>query len=1822
MVKKYTFILCFILGLLSLMPSLVFGLVTVSNTNDSGPGSLRQALADAASGETIDFSVTGTITLTSVELTISQNQTITGPGAGSLTIDGNNNSRIFNIDSSGATVNISGLTLINGNSTNYGGGIENVGTLNINDCVISGCDANGFGNGYGGAIDNYGGTVNITTCTISGNTAITEGGGIRNENGTVTITESTISGNTSDNGGGIGNYSTTGSTVEVIRSTIYDNHATSGGNRYGGGIISNGGTLTLTNSTISGNDAVSGGGGIIDGAAAAITITQCTITGNTSTNGGGGIDLGNSTANIKNTILAGNTGGDGNNYYSTGGTLNSQGYNLEDATEAGFTGTGDIQNGTIGLDAIADNGGPTRTHALQTTSDAVDGIPEGGTSYNGAPATDQRGISRPQSVNVDIGAFELEQAPQVTTQAVSGIGTTSATGNGTITSLGAPNPTAHGMVWNTTGTPTTADNSTDEGAAAATGPFTSNMTGLSPYTTYYVRAYATNANGTAYGNEVSFMTAGIVPTVTTQAVSGIGTTTAVGNGTITNLGVPNPTAHGVVWNTTGTPTLADSSTNEGAAAAAGAFTTNMAGLSPNTTYYVRAYATNAQGTSYGGEVNFATDPQAPTVTTQAVSSIGTTTAVGNGTITNLGVPNPTAHGVVWNTTGTPTTADSSTNEGAAAAAGAFTSNMTGLSPNTTYYVRAYATNTAGTVYGGEVNFTTDPQAPTVTTQAVSGISATTAVGNGTITNLGAPNPTAHGVVWNTTGTPTTADSSTNEGAAAAAGAFTSNMTGLSPNTTYYVRAYATNTAGTVYGGEVNFTTDPQAPTVTTQAVTGIGTTTAVGNGTITSLGGPNPTAHGVVWNTTGTPTTADSSTNEGAAAATGAFTSNMTGLSAGVTYYVRAYATNTAGTVYGNEVSFNTATTAPTVTTQAVTGIGTTTATGNGTITGLGEPNPTAHGVVWNTTGTPTTADSSTNEGAAASTGAFTTNMTGLSPNTTYYVRAYATNANSTVYGGEVPFTTNPAPPTVTTQAVSGIGTTSATGNGNITYLGAPNPTAHGVVWNTTGTPTLADNSTNEGAAVAAGAFTSNMTGLTPNTTYYVRAYATNTVGTSYGGEVSFTTAGGLPTVITTAVSGITSSSAESGGNVTDNGGSGITARGVCWDTSPNPTIAGNRTTNGIGTGTFTSNITGLTENTTYYVRAYATNSQGTAYGEELNFTTNAESVTVTITEPEDGAVVSGTVDIKATTTSNPTNARGASPPGVSKVEFYIDDSKIAEDAAEPYETHWDTTPYTDGFFTIKAIAYNLANETAEDEITVQVNNAPPEILLNRTRLNVGSTPGPGNSAGTASIMLDSIDLVTGPQTILINNSGGGTLNWAISRDAEWLTCTPETGTGPGAVTISANPSGLAAGAYTAAITVRDPNASNSPQTVPVTLKVYHSGTTVPPFGYFETPIDGSTVMSSVPVTGWALDDIEVSSVKIYRAPIPGQETDGLVYIGDAVFVDGARPDVEQAFPGYPRQFRAGWGYMMLTNFLPNQGNGTFTIYAKAVDKEGHEVTLGIKTITCDNANAVKPFGAIDTPGQGGIASGHAYVNFGWALTPQPNTIPTDGSTITVWVDGVPLGSPVYNQYREDIATLFPGYTNSHGAIGYYYIDTAMYTNGVHTIAWSAEDNAGNTDGIGSRYFSIRNIGGSSLTLQDSKSKTSFINISRIQQITTSTSPIFVKKGYRTDTIPEIFYPDDKGIITIMVKEDERVEIQLSVQNAMNLSSSHRYSYSGCSLFGQHTRPLPPGSFIDKNNGIFYWQLGPAFFGEHLLVFLEKGPDGETSKQQVKVIIRSKYKRL
>jgi hypothetical protein len=309
--------------------------------------------------------------------------------------------------------------------------------------------------------------------------------------------------------------------------------------------------------------------------------------------------------------------------------------------------------------------------------------------------------------------------------------------------------------------------------------------------------------------------------------------------------------------------------------------------------------------------------------------------------------------------------------------------------------------------------------------------------------------------------------------------------------------------------------------------------------------------------------------------------------------------------------------------------------------------------------------------------------------------------------------------------------------------------------------------------------------------------------------------------------------------------------------------------------------------------------------------------------------------------------------------------------------------------------------------------------------------------------------------------------------------------------------------------------------------------------------------------------------------------------------------------------YKAGWGYMMLTNFLPNGGNGTFKIHAIAADMEGHQVTLGVKTIIVDNMNAVKPFGAIDSPVPGGIASGSNFRNAGWVLTPMPNAIPTNGSSILVFVDGVSLGNPTYNIYRPDIANLFSGYANSDGAHAYFHFDTTGYANGVHTIAWFATDDAGNSDGIGSRYFSIQNSGTASGVMDRDLSKLP----------ADWSGPVGVIKGHCPDADTLEMYPDDKGNITIEIKELQRLEIGLAEASTglVPLSStSSSMPWTGYQLVGSQIRPLPIGSFLDRETGRFYWLPGPGFVGDFSLKFINTDMKGEMKRKDIVIRITPK----
>jgi hypothetical protein len=327
-----------------------------------------------------------------------------------------------------------------------------------------------------------------------------------------------------------------------------------------------------------------------------------------------------------------------------------------------------------------------------------------------------------------------------------------------------------------------------------------------------------------------------------------------------------------------------------------------------------------------------------------------------------------------------------------------------------------------------------------------------------------------------------------------------------------------------------------------------------------------------------------------------------------------------------------------------------------------------------------------------------------------------------------------------------------------------------------------------------------------------------------------------------------------------------------------------------------------------------------------------------------------------------------------------------------------------------------------------------------------------------------------------------------------WLRLAQTGGTGAATLRVSVDVAAIAAGSTQECAALRLTAAGYAESLVPIDLGVVSASTASAPFGFLDTPVDGLTgVSGSIAVGGWALDDVGVDRVEIFRLAVSSDppaaiQAGGLVFVGRALFVSGARPDVLSAFgtPGtsavYPQAQRGGWGLLLLTNALPHQGTGqptggqgTFTLVAIATDLEGRSVELGRRTIHVSNDTAAVPFGAIDTPGQGGVVpdtaapynSLTAYPVFGWALSPGGVCIATDGSTIDVIVDGVVVGHPTYNLARSDIATGYPGYCNSGGAVGVYYLNASGLADGLHAISWRVRDAQGRAADIGSRYFRV-----------------------------------------------------------------------------------------------------------------------------------------------------------
>ena len=641
----------------------------------------------------------------------------------------------------------------------------------------------------------------------------------------------------------------------------------------------------------------------------------------------------------------------------------------------------------------------------------------------------------------------------------------------------------------------------------------------------------------------------------------------------------------------------------------GKYAAQLTGLQDNTTYYIRYAVSNKYSSVVSEEViEFQTlQCTVPTIVLDSIADVWDNRAKAHIHLTFDGGASVTDMGICWSKQANPTIEDihKSTKDTVAVL------DMTDLQENTQYYVRAYAVNKVGVSYSEEQVFTTYAL-PEVRTEEIDDIQVNVALLSATLVFDGNDTATIKGFCWSDKSEPTIEGDHIAIDTASAG--YTYALTALLPETQYFVRAYAQNKIGIVYGEEKSFTTNKSVvlPSVTTTAITKITETSAVAGGNVTSNGNASVTERGVCIATIANPTVANTKITAGNGV--GAFTCELTGLQEGTKYYVRAYAVNSKGTAYGEEVVFTTSVTGvPTVTTTQPSSITETTAVTGGNVTADGGASVSERGVVYSLSANPSIADlSSTIVRSGSGTGAFTCNLSNLQAGTTYYVRAYAINKKGTAYGDEVSFTT--ALPislaTVTTASITNITETTAKAGGSVTNDGNAAVTERGVCIATVSNPTTSNTKITAGSGT--GSFTCNLTGLQANTTYYVRAYAVNSKGTAYGEQVSFTTSKTvvLPAVTTSTVTQITQTTAVAGGNVTADGNASVTERGVCIATVSNPTTSNTKITAGSGTGSFTCNLTGLQANTTYYVRAYATNEVGTAYGEEVSFTTQEQSST------------------------------------------------------------------------------------------------------------------------------------------------------------------------------------------------------------------------------------------------------------------------------------------------------------------------------------------------------------------------------------------------------------------------------------------------------------------------------------------------------------------------------------------------------------------------------------------------------------------------------------
>ena len=914
------------------------------------------------------------------------------------------------------------------------------------------------------------------------------------------------------------------------------------------------------------------------------------------------------------------------------------------ATNAGGTSYGADMTFTTGVTGAA----PTATTGAATAVDATGAMLNGtvnasdaatvvsfeyglDTAYGFVVPADQNPVSG--STDTAVSGLVAELAPNTTYHfrvvATNAFGTTNGA-DMTFTTLPFP-PTAatysaalvdattstlNGMV-NPNDAPTTVvfEYGTDTGYGTTIAADQSPLTGATPTSvsctasgltsgaTYHFRVVAQSAGGTTEGADMSFVAGAPAPSAMTGAATDVDTSSATLNGSV-NANGQEATVTFEFGLDTGYGRVAAAIPGSVSGTTDAAVVVPITDLLPNATYHFRVVAASGGGTAFGADMTFTT-PAAPSVTTDPPSSVGLTGATLNGTVSANGSSATVTFEYGLTTAyGTTVTADQSPVTGAGSTA--VSAAITGLTGDQTYHYRAVGVNADGTTYGADRTFfTSAPAAPLATTEAATLVVSTGATLNGTVaannadttvtfeygldTGYGSTETAVPGLVAGTDPTPVTAV-----------------ISGLTLGFTYHYRVVGVNANGTTYGADMTFTTS-NAPAAETGAASALTPASATLNGTVN----PN-TDTGIVSVFFQYGLTALYSSSIGAAptSLTGfentAVSGQLSGLSPNTTYHYRVVAA-WFPYVYGADMTFTTpaAEPAPTAVTNAASGVGAATATFNGTV----NANDTSAVVVFEYGfdtgyGSVVTADQSPVTGTTDT--AVSTAIGSLAPNTTFHYRVVAQNADNTVYGADMTFTTAAAPPTASTDAASAVSGTGATLNGTVranndsttvTFEYGPD-TGYGAT-------VTADQSPVTGNVFTP--VTVSISGLTSGVTYHFRVAAQNSSGTTYGSDATFVTGAAPPSATTDAASAVAATTATLNGTINP----GATSTAVTFEygetTAYGRTVsAGQSPVTGAGDTAVSAAVSGLQPDTVHHFRVVGQNSAGTTYGSDLTFTTGA----------------------------------------------------------------------------------------------------------------------------------------------------------------------------------------------------------------------------------------------------------------------------------------------------------------------------------------------------------------------------------------------------------------------------------------------------------------------------------------------------------------------------------------------------------------------------------------------------------------------------------------